>query len=256
MKKLILSFCFFACAISFSLAQNIDAPATLQSTAEASQGIVLGVTNTSANTTNGNNDLTVQTTGTDRRTQITVIPSGTNTSAFLQVANSSDPANTGVARLGARGDHAIFTLTNKGTPTSSLKHFAIELDAANVFADEAFVITQNAFNVDGTPTVLAKVHGSGLETIEAKVQASVAAPDYVFKSDYNLRSLEEVESFIQEHSHLPEIPSAAEFEAEGIKLGKMSFDLLKKVEELTLYMIELKKENEELKKRVNSLEKK
>ena len=55
---------------------------------------------------------------------------------------------------------------------------------------------------------------------------------------------------------MPEIPSAAEFAENGVMLGQMSFDLLKKVEELTLYMIELKKENETLKERVERLESK
>lgn len=89
---------------------------------------------------------------------------------------------------------------------------------------------------------------------EAKVVSDIAAPDYVFAPEYKLRTLEEVEQYINKNSHLPEIPSAAEFADEGILVGKMSFDLLKKVEELTLYMIDLKKENELLKARLNSLE--
>lgn len=91
---------------------------------------------------------------------------------------------------------------------------------------------------------------------EAKIITDVTAPDYVFASDYNLRSLEEVENFINKNSHLPEIPSAAEFAKDGIMVGQMSFDLLKKVEELTLYMIEMKKENKLLKQRIEELEKK
>lgn len=89
---------------------------------------------------------------------------------------------------------------------------------------------------------------------EAQVVNDVEAPDYVFKDDYYLRSLDEVEMYINENSHLPEIPSAAEFKKEGIHLGQMSFDLLKKVEELTLYMIEMKKENTALKARIENLE--
>lgn len=88
---------------------------------------------------------------------------------------------------------------------------------------------------------------------EAKVVNDIEAPDYVFKNDYNLRSLEEVEAYINENSHLPEIPSAAEFSEEGIHLGKMSFDLLKKVEELTLYIIDLKKEQKKLQNQIEKL---
>jgi hypothetical protein len=81
---------------------------------------------------------------------------------------------------------------------------------------------------------------------EVQVVNDVEAPDYVFASDYQLRSLDEVETFIQENKHLPEIPSAAEFCENGVMLGEMSFDLLKKVEELTLYFIQLNKKIENL----------
>jgi hypothetical protein len=76
---------------------------------------------------------------------------------------------------------------------------------------------------------------------ELKIVNNVEAPDYVFKNNYNLKSLIEVEQFIKTHNHLPEIPSAAEFKANGIMVGQMSFDLLKKIEELTLYIIEMNK---------------
>lgn len=81
---------------------------------------------------------------------------------------------------------------------------------------------------------------------EVQVVNDVEAPDYVFANDYELRSLEDVESFIKENKHLPEIPSASEFCENGVMLGEMSFDLLKKVEELTLYVIQLNKKIEAL----------
>ncbi len=81
-----------------------------------------------------------------------------------------------------------------------------------------------------------------------------SVPDYVFKPEYKLRSLSEVESFIKENSHLPEVPSESEVKKNGLELGEMSTTLLKKVEELTLYLIEMKKENENLKQRLEKLE--
>ncbi len=74
-------------------------------------------------------------------------------------------------------------------------------------------------------------------------------PDYVFAEEYNLRPLSEVEAFIKKNKHLPDVPSAKQVEAEGIKLKEMNMMLLKKVEELTLYMIELQKEVETLKQK-------
>jgi hypothetical protein len=72
-------------------------------------------------------------------------------------------------------------------------------------------------------------------------------PDYVFAPDYVLPDLSEVEACIKASGHLPEVPSAAEVEAEGVKVGEMNALLLKKVEELTLYIIELQKQIDELK---------
>ncbi len=90
---------------------------------------------------------------------------------------------------------------------------------------------------------------------ELKVQLSSNWPDYVFSSEYQLPSLSEVESSIKENGHLPGIPSAATIEAEGgIELGEMQRLMMEKIEELTLYMIDLKKENELLKDKVNKLE--
>lgn len=82
---------------------------------------------------------------------------------------------------------------------------------------------------------------------EVKVDLSVPGPDYVFDKDYKLPTLEEVKSYIDKHHHLPEVPSAKEMEANGINLSEMNMILLKKVEELTLQMILLKKEVDELK---------
>lgn len=81
---------------------------------------------------------------------------------------------------------------------------------------------------------------------EVKVQA-VPSADYVFQPGYKLLSIQEVESFINENQHLPDIPSAQEFKKEGIGLGEMDNMLLRKVEELTLYMIDMQKQMDQLK---------
>ena len=81
------------------------------------------------------------------------------------------------------------------------------------------------------------------------------AADYVFEDNYDLKSLSEVESYVNEHKHLPGMPSAAEMDANGVSMSKMSNLLLEKVEELTLHMIKLEKENAALKAKVESLSK-
>jgi len=73
-------------------------------------------------------------------------------------------------------------------------------------------------------------------------------PDFVFSSDYYLRPLSEVEQFISTHNHLPGVPSEAEVLQNGVNVGEMTSTLLLKIEELTLYIIELNKRIEELEK--------
>lgn len=67
-------------------------------------------------------------------------------------------------------------------------------------------------------------------------------PDYVFEESYNQMSLSETEHYIHANGHLPNVPSASEVEEEGMSVGEMNRLLLQKVEELTLYVIELQKQ--------------
>lgn len=78
-------------------------------------------------------------------------------------------------------------------------------------------------------------------------------PDYVFAEDYKLKPLAEVKQFIAENKHLPNIPVAAEIEKNGIQLGDMSKRLMEKVEELTLYLIQLDEKNIKLQQQVDEL---
>lgn len=87
------------------------------------------------------------------------------------------------------------------------------------------------FNVDGQ-----------IACEEVLVQNSTNWPDYVFDAQYDLPTLEEVEHHITNFKHLPSVPSAAEIEANGIELAEMEKTILRKVEELTLYVIQQSKE--------------
>ena len=88
---------------------------------------------------------------------------------------------------------------------------------------------QNKLDVAGT-----------IRATEVKVEALPWA-DFVFDKDYKLPTLQEVENHINEHKHLPDIPSEAEVKENGVSLGEMQAKLLQKIEELTLYTIELNK---------------
>ncbi len=108
----------------------------------------------------------------------------------------------------------------------------------------------------GTDDPLSKLAVDGqIRATEVKVLADISVPDYVFEPDYELRTLQETKEHIARHRHLPEIPSAAEIGENGIDLGDMNMRLLKKIEELTLYQIQLMGEIEAMKKELQELKK-
>ncbi len=100
--------------------------------------------------------------------------------------------------------------------------------------------------------------GKGILTEKLKIAFSSDAvnwSDFVFDKNYKLLPLDEVEAYIQKNHHLPEIPSAEEIYKEGLNVAQMDAKLLQKIEELTLYMIEMEKKNKDLQKRIIKLEK-
>ncbi len=97
-----------------------------------------------------------------------------------------------------------------------------------------------------TPDYRLTVNGK-IKAEEIQVVVDVPA-DYVFEKDYSLMPLEEVEQFVTENKHLPGMPDAQSLIANGWQVGEMNNKLLEKVEELTLYMIQLKKTTDELQK--------
>lgn len=88
------------------------------------------------------------------------------------------------------------------------------------------------------------------DEVEIKINKGA---DFVFSPDYDLKTLSEVESFIKENRHLPEIPSEKEMQKNGLNLNEMQIKLLQKVEELTLYVIEQQKEIKSLKQEIKHL---
>ncbi len=97
-----------------------------------------------------------------------------------------------------------------------------------------------------------QIDAKDIRTNDITVDMSNAA-DYVFDEDYDLKSLEDVETYVKTNKHLPGIPSASEMAQNGMSLAEMSNLLLEKVEELTLHMIELEKENKALKKQMEAM---
>jgi len=105
----------------------------------------------------------------------------------------------------------------------------------------------------GTTNPKSKLSVNGIITAkEIKVESGWS--DFVFEKQYELPSLKIVESYIKMHKHLPDIPSAKEVKEQGLAVSDMLAKQMQKIEEMTLYLIELKKENDQLKDRVAMLE--
>lgn len=103
---------------------------------------------------------------------------------------------------------------------------------------------------DAKLTVAGTIHAS-----EIKVDATIPTTDYVFDRGYNLKNLKDVKSYIDKNHHLPEILSAEQVAREGINVGEMNAMLLKKIEELTLYLITKDKEDQKRKNEIGQLRK-
>ncbi len=100
---------------------------------------------------------------------------------------------------------------------------------------------KTVFKIENNDRQLFSVNSNGLvRSREVKIDAQAWA-DFVFRPTYELRSLSEVETYIEQNGHLPDVPSEAEVLEEGINVAEMNALLLQKIEELTLYNIELEK---------------
>lgn len=140
-------------------------------------------------------------------------------------------------RNSANQDGLYFGYTNSSTNQTQWKILTIN-NNGQVGIGTSTHETDSKFTVNG------KIHAQ-----EVKVTTDAGA-DFVFNDNYDLPELSDVESFITENKHLPDIPSAEEMKENGLEIGDMQIKLLQKVEELTLYIIELKKEHEDMKKQM------
>lgn len=121
--------------------------------------------------------------------------------------------------------------------------------------NERMRITESGLVAIGKTSASYKLDVNG--TINAntyRADGTVVWPDYVFADSYKLNDLKEVEKFISQNHHLPEVPSEAEVKENGIDLVEMQAKLLQKIEELTLYVIEQNKKIEAQQNKIDKLE--
>jgi hypothetical protein len=159
---------------------------------------------------------------------------------WLQVGNSVGHMNVGV---GAATPHPYLWSSTGSMFIGSDGSPAIFISGPNV-----------GINTMDTKGYLFAVNGSAVFT-KVVVKANGSWPDYVFNTDHRLRPLREVAQYIQQNHHLPELPSAAEVEKDGVDVGQNQAVLLKKIEELTLYVIAMEKDKNEMKRTISKQQK-
>ncbi|TJZ49895.1 hypothetical protein FAZ15_21980 [Sphingobacterium olei] len=204
------------------------------------------------------------------RIKLSVRATGTRTGAeYLAWYNNLDSVwfIRMVSSAGQTSNHPLLVVENNLVK--------VKTNHSNMYTIRAFVETYDAANINSLPHLFGSSFqwqrninnlsytdgnvGIGTDSPSEKlaVNGNIRAkeikvetanwPDYVFEKDHKLMSLDSLESFINKNGHLPEVPKAKEIEESGLSLGEMNKILMKKMEEMTLYIINLEE-------RVKSLE--
>ena len=160
--------------------------------------------------------------------------------------SSGNPSCSGCQNIALK----VTTDDNQG---SSKQNIGLWVDANGAAYNYAAIFNSGNVGI-GTTTPDYKLDVKG--TIRAEeVKVETGWPDFVFEKDYNLQNLNQVETYIKENKHLPDIPSAKQVKKDGLSMAEMMKKQMQKIEELTLYLIEMKKENENQSKKIVALEK-
>lgn len=142
-----------------------------------------------------------------------------------------------------------------GAPGSGFVPSSVEFlttDPAGNYSQRMIITSEGNVGIGtGAPTNELEVNGT-IRAKEILVEAT-SWPDYVFTKDYNLMPLDKIDEYVKTYGHLPGMPSQKVVLEKGVDIGKTTVSLLEKVEELTLHVIELKKENDRLKEKVENL---
>jgi hypothetical protein len=174
---------------------------------------------------------------------------GATTAALISIGTTDYGGGTGEALAGIKAGQLSGGLG--GNLEFQTLHWS---STPYALTTKMIILGNNGYVGIGTtiPDQLLTVKGT-IHSQEVKVDLSVPGPDYVFHPTYKLPTLTEVKAFINKNHHLSEIPSAAEMAKNGLDLGDMNMKLLKKVEELTLYLLEENKAKQEQQKEIDLL---
>lgn len=228
--KNVYSIKFVALVAVAMLYSSVNAQNTFPSTGK----VGIGTTTPGANLEINENDAKIQI-----RDKSTTFP---YPEFFIQAIDGTLSIKHGYGNTGLTLNNSGYLGIGTTTPTQRLT-----VNGKSYFMGNVGINCSNP----GAPLV---VNGK-IVASEIEVLSVLPCSDFVFENGYRLKSLYEVEQFVKENKHLPEVPSAKEFAENGYNIGQMDDLLLRKVEELTLYVIELQKQNDALKAEVSKLQK-
>jgi len=161
--------------------------------------------------------------------------------------------NTLPDQIGARISALRFNNWNAGESYIQKTGLSFSTNPSGIHAGITDLVERMRISPEGNigigtinPQYLLDVKGT-IRATEIRIVSIDSIPDYVFESDYNLPKLTDVYAYIQANKHLPNVPSASEVKENGMNMVDMQVKMLRKVEELTLYVINQQKEIEELK---------
>jgi hypothetical protein len=173
---------------------------------------------------------------------VTPMTTGSEDSARVMLAEDSD-ATFGMYWLYDGGGNHM-ELWGKSSGTLYGPHMVVQRNNGNMAIGGEDFATGYLLSVNGD--VICE---------ELRVELVADWPDYVFREEYDLMTLPELDRFIKQNGHLPEVPPAEEIEDGGFEVGEMQKLMMKKIEELSLYVIQQQQEIEELKNELNKIRK-
>lgn len=193
-----------------------------------------------------------------------------NPISILNVASVSGDqftlSNITPTTLGTENQSLVFNGTNNANGAGIFELFRIKVTSTNGGAALGMVNLFQNGNTTPSLSFLPNTNvGIGTATLDAKLAVNGAIhsqsvkvdltgwSDYVFEPDYKLLALQDVKNYIDQHHHLPEIPSEKEIITNGLDVGEISRIQMKKIEELTLYLIEKDNKEKNQDEQINTL---
>jgi hypothetical protein len=186
----------------------------------------------------GRTDLRIENTSTTAGARVTAV---NNSGNFITIASFGTAYSAGLADMQAvSATNSLILVSGSNNPSGGSGSISFRPGGYDPTSETVRFTAAGLVGIGtSTPTEKLSVNGN-IRAKEIKVETA-NWPDYVFSKSYKSLSLPEMEKFIVLNNHLPEIPSADQVKSEGIAIGEMNSKLLKKIEELTLYMIDMDK---------------